>query len=223
MTVRRPIRLLCAGLLGVLAAVLVSCGSSGAGLIPAENAGPLLADFQAVERDARAGNGSCAATETAIRKTESDFQLLPASVDAGLHGRLHEGIAKLHELALEACAAPLSQTTATGESTSPAKTAAPPSTTETQTTPTTATQTTPTTATTPGATQPSGTEGGTAPGVGGGEGQAGEGGAGGGGQGNSGSGSGEGAKGGGPSGDTGSGGTGSGGAAGAGGGGGNGQ
>ncbi len=30
----RPIRLLTAALLGVLAAVLVSCGSSGAGLIP---------------------------------------------------------------------------------------------------------------------------------------------------------------------------------------------
>ncbi|MFI5005754.1 MAG: hypothetical protein ACHQE6_12155, partial [Solirubrobacterales bacterium] len=120
----RPLRLLCAGLLGVLAAVLVSCGSSGAGLIPAQSAGPLLSDFQAVERAAREGNGKCTATETAILTTERDYQHIPA-IDAGLRGRLHEGIAKLHELALETCAQLHPQTTATGESTSTTKTPPP--------------------------------------------------------------------------------------------------
>ncbi len=218
MRMRRPIQLLLAAPLGVLAAVLVSCGSSGTGLIPAENAGPLLADFQAVERAAKAGDGSCSATEAAIRRTESDLQRLPAGVDAGLHGRLQEGVSKLRELALETCAQP-APTTATGESTAPAKTAPPASTTATTTgTPTTSTspaETTSTTATTPGATQTSGTEGGTAPGAGGSEGQAGEGGAGASGQGSSPSGSGEGAKSGGsPSGGTGSGAAGSSGAGG---------
>jgi hypothetical protein len=206
MTVRTPIRLLLAAPLGVLAAVLVSCGSSGAGLIPAEDAGPLLADFQAVEAAAKAGNGSCSATAAAIHRTESALERLPASVDAGLHGRLQEGVSKLRELALETCAQPTSQTT-TAESTPPAKTA-PPSTTATTGTPTTGTsttstsptETTSTTGTTPGATQPSGTEGGTAPEVGGSsESPAAEAG---------GSGSGEAAKNGGASGGTGSGGNG---------------
>ncbi len=223
MTVRWSLRLLSAALLGVLTAVLVSCGSSGAGLIPAEDAGPLLHDFQAVEAAAKAGDGDCTSTEAALRTTESDYHALPSSVDAGLRARLEEGISHLHERALALCVQPLAQTT-TGESTSTAKsttktTAPPTATTETQTTgePTSTTGTG--ASTTPGATTPSGTEGGTAPGVGNGEGQAGESGAGGSGQSGAGSGSGEGAKnGGGASGGTGSGGTGAGGDSGSGGG-----
>jgi hypothetical protein len=213
-TVRRPTRLLSAALLGAGAAVLVSCGSSGAGLIPAQDAGPLLRDFQAVEAAAKAGHGSCASTEATLRTTESDYHALPDNVDTGLHGKLQEGISKLRELALETCAEPLSQTT-TGESTSTTKSPPPSSTTSTtETSPTsTGTATTPPTATTPGSTT-TGTEGGTSPGVSGSEGQSGEGAAGGSGQGSSGS-SGEGAKGNnGISGGTGSGGTGSGGSGG---------
>ncbi len=179
MTMRRLTALLPAALLGVGAAVLVSCGSSGAGLIPAQNAGPLLSDFQAVERAALKGDGDCAQTETALSATERDFQALPASVDAGLHGRLQEGISNLRKRALEMCTQPLAQNTTTGESTStsppsslsPTKTASPPSssTTETQTTPPSTTPTTSSTTSTgtaPGVTQTSGAEGGTAPGVG---------------------------------------------------------
>ncbi len=197
-------RLLSAAVLGVGAAVLVSCGSSGAGLIPAQSAGPLLRDFQAVEAAAKAGDGDCTGTEAALRTTENDYHTLPSSVDAGLRARLEEGISDLHARALALCAQPLAQTTTTGESTSTTKAAAPPTaTTETPTTTGEQTSTTGTGAsTTPSATTPSGTEGGTAPGVGNGEGQAGESG-----------GPGEGAKnGGGASGGTGSGGTGSGGA-----------
>jgi hypothetical protein len=208
-TVRRPIRFLSAAVLGAGAAVLVSCGSSGAGLIPAQNAGPLRHDFQAVEAAAKAGNGNCASTEAALATTESDYHALPSSVDAGLRARLEEGISHLHDRALALCAEPLGQATTTGESTSTTKSPPPSSTTTTETSPTSTstTQTTPTTGTTPGATTPSGTEGGTAPGVGGGEGQAGEGAAGGSGQSGAGSGSGG----------TGSGGTGSGGGSGSGG------
>jgi hypothetical protein len=211
------VRLLSAAALGLLTAVLVSCGSSGAGLIPAEDAGPLLRDFQAVEAAAKAGDGDCTTTEAALRTTESDYHSLPSSVDAGLRARLEEGISHLHERALALCTQPLAQTT-TGESTSttkstPKTTAPPTATTEAPTTTSEQTSTTGTGAsTTPGATTPSGTEGGTAPGVGNGEGQAGESGAGSNGQSGAGSGSGEGAKnGGGASGGTGSGGTGSGG------------
>jgi hypothetical protein len=102
-------RLLPAGLLGVAAALLVSCASSGNGLIPAEKAGPLQSDFEAVEQAAQNGDGSCAATEAAISKTELDFNALPATVDQGLRNRLAEGISKLHADALQLCAQPLSQ------------------------------------------------------------------------------------------------------------------
>ena len=105
-------------MLGAGAAVLVSCGSSGAGLIPAQDAGPLLRDFQAVEAAAKAGDGDCTGTEAALRTTESDYHTLPSSVDAGLRARLEEGISHLHERALALCTQPLAQTTTTGESTS---------------------------------------------------------------------------------------------------------
>lgn len=179
---RTVMRLLPAGLLGAGAAVLVSCGSSGAGLIPSDNAGPLVADFQKVEQAASKGNGDCGATKAALSTTEHDFQALPASVNAGLRARLREGISHLQTLALELCAEPLSQSTTTGESTS--TTTTPPATTKaTTTTPPTGT-TPPTSTTTPTSTAPtattpgSGAEGGTSPEVGGGEGEAGEGGAG---------------------------------------------
>jgi hypothetical protein len=126
-----------AGLLVVVAALLVSCGSSGNGLIPTGNAGPLQSDFEAVARAARAGDGSCTATETAIANTERDFAALPSTVDQALRNRLHEGISKLHDDALNLCAQPLVQTTTTGTS--------PGTTTSTQTTSTTPTVTQPTT------------------------------------------------------------------------------
>ncbi len=219
MTVRRLLPLPLAALLGALAAVLVACGSSGSGLIPSANAGPLASDFQAVERAARAGNGSCSATEAALSTTEHDFHLLPSSVYAGLRGRLAEGIRQLRTTALEMCVQPVAaSTTSTGETST--QTITPPSTTSTgmQTT-STGTSTTPE-STTGAGTTPTTTpsEGGTAPEVGSGEGQAGEDGASGGqgspsGGGSSspgagqgpGTGAGEGAKGGGISGGTGSG------------------
>ena len=147
------IRLTVAALLGVAAAVLVSCGSSGAGLIPSESASPLRSDFEAVARDAAAGNGSCAATESALGKTEQDFLALPASIDGGLHARLQEGISNLRKRALAMCielTAGATSTEATQTSTTPTTTTStettPTTTTSTTTTPT---STTPTTTTTP--------------------------------------------------------------------------
>jgi hypothetical protein len=139
--------------LGVASVALVSCGSSGKGLIPAADAGPLQNDFLAVASDARAGGGSCTATEAALAQTEHDFGALPASLDPGLRERLEAGIKNLRERALEMCAQPHAQATATGTTpTTSTTTQAQPTTptvtqtTTTQTTPTT----TPTTTTTPG-------------------------------------------------------------------------
>jgi hypothetical protein len=141
---RHLLRLTPAGLLGIGAAVLVSCGGSGKGLIPTAYAGPLQSDFQAVVRAAQEGNGNCSATEAAIRKTERDLRALPASVDGGLRGRLEEGVENLSARARTLCSQPLAQTTTTA-------------TTPTTTTPTT---TTPVTPTTPGTEAPSEEEGG---------------------------------------------------------------
>lgn len=158
-------KLLPAGLLGVAAALLISCGSSPSGLIPAASAGPLQSDFEAVAKAARSGNGSCAATEAALGKTEQDFLALPASVDRGLRARLDQGISNLHEKALAMCAQPTTPaTTATSQATTPTQTIN--TATETTPTATTPTQTT-STATTPTTTAPSGQGGGTeAPGEG---------------------------------------------------------
>src|SRR5665213_2033390 len=135
MTVNRLIRLLCAGLLGVAAAaLLVACGSSGKGLIPTANAGPLQSDFEAVAQAAQSGEGNCTVTEAAIAKTEQDFAALPTTVDQGLHKTLSQGISNLRTRALALCAQPLPQTTST---TSSPKT----TTTTTTTTPTTTTNT----------------------------------------------------------------------------------
>jgi hypothetical protein len=146
MRMRSLIRLIPAGLLGAGAAVLVSCGSSGQGLIPARYAGPLKSDFQAVLQAAQEGDGSCAATEAKIRKTEADLQALPAAVDRGLRGRLAEGVATLSRQARAMCKEPLAgATTTTGTSTSTTRAATPAPTTSapTATTPTTGTSTSP--------------------------------------------------------------------------------
>jgi hypothetical protein len=131
-------------MLGAGAALLASCGSSGKGLIPAADAGPLQRDFETVASEARSGGGSCAATETAILQTERDFAALPATLDSGLRARLHVGIQNLRERALEMCAQPAAGTTTVPSPTTTTQT--------TSTTPTvtqtTTTQTTPTTTTT---------------------------------------------------------------------------
>lgn len=149
----RAVKLLAAALLGVAAAVLVACGSSGTGLIPAASAGPLQSDFEAVSQAAKSGNGSCLATESALGKTEQDFLALPASVNAGLHKRLSEGIANLRKVALAMCAQP--SATATTTSTQPTTT------TPTSTQSTTTTQTSTSTTTTPTTTSPPNNGGGT--------------------------------------------------------------
>ncbi len=166
MTMRTLIRLAVAALLGVSAAVLVSCGSSGKGLIPLANAGPLQSDFEAVAQAARSGDGNCTATTEAINKTEQDFAALPAAIDQGLRHTLSKGISNLRERALALCAQPLAQTTTTSAArtttTTATKTEAQPPAT---TTPTTSTPTTSTTPTTPAAATPNNGGGTVAPGA----------------------------------------------------------
>jgi hypothetical protein len=139
-------RVLLLALLGVLAASLVACGSSGKGLIPTGDAGPLQSDFEAVAQAAESGDGNCTSTESALLHTEQDFARLPSSVDGGLRETLHRGIENLRTRSLALCAQPLPQstvTTTTPKTTTSTTTTPPPSETETTTTPTTPTTTTP--------------------------------------------------------------------------------
>lgn len=157
----RPLRVCLAGLSALACgALLAACGSSTAGLIPAENAGPLKSDFEAVAQAALAGDGNCAATNEALAKTEQDFAALPSTVNAGLRRTLQVGIANLSSRARVACTEPLASTTTTGV---PSTTTTSSSTTTTTSTPTStsSTQTSSTTTITP----PTAT---TSPGVGGG-------------------------------------------------------
>ncbi len=151
-----------AALLGVLAALLVGCGSSASKLIPTADAGPLQSDFEAVAHAAETGQGNCAATEAAIAKTEGDFSALPAGVDSGLRETLRNGIDNLRSHALALCAQPLTPTTTTNTTNTTSKTTTPTNTTSTQTTSTTTTTPPTETTTTPP------TETTTTPGAGGG-------------------------------------------------------
>ena len=180
MTVNRLIRPLYAALLGVCAALLVACGSSGKGLIPAANAGPLQSDFEAVAQAAASGEGNCAATEAAIGKTVQDFAALPTTVDAGLRNTLSKGITNLRRRALALCTQPLPQATNTTSkpttTTTSTQTTSTPTPTQTTTTQSTPTPTTPTPSTPGGGTPAPGDESppGAASGPGGGTGIGGE-------------------------------------------------
>jgi len=153
------LRSLLAGMLGVGAALLISCGASGKGLIPVASAGPLRTDFETVEQAAENANGDCTATEAALTRAEEDFSALPASVDAELSNRLRQGISNLRKQSLELCRQPLTKTVTTSSTTTP--------TTPTETTETTETTTTPPEGETTTPAEPPGAGGGTpAPGIG---------------------------------------------------------
>jgi hypothetical protein len=152
-----------AAMLGIAAALLVACGSSNGKLIPVADSGPLQGDFETVAQAAESGNGDCSPTETALTKTEQDFNTLPGSVDSGLLDTLRQGIENLRKRALALCAQPLAQNTATNTTPKPStttstSTATTPATTPTATTPTTPIPTTPTPTTpaTPGGGTPAG-------------------------------------------------------------------
>jgi hypothetical protein len=136
------LRTIAAGLCGLGVALLVSCGSSGQGLIPASAAGPLRSDFEAVQQSAEAADGDCTTTEAALLKTEEDFKALPGSLDSGLRSTLSQGISNLRVRAHEMCAQPSAHTTTTTPATTtsttpPTTTTTPPSTSTSTTTSTT--------------------------------------------------------------------------------------
>ena len=172
MNMRTLIRLAVVALLGAAAALLVSCGSSGKGLIPAANAGPLQEDFEAVAQAASKPATAIAPPpkRRSARPSRTSLRYRPRST-RDLHKLLEEGIENLRKRALvDVRTADRGETGTTSTTTSTTPPANRTSTTETTTTPTTTpttpsttptgTQTTPTSPSTSGGTEAGGEAGG---------------------------------------------------------------
>jgi Tfp pilus assembly major pilin PilA len=169
---RALIRFALAACLGVGAALLISCGGSGKGLIPSGNAGPLKGDFDRVA--SALNSGDCAGVSDAVRRANEDLANLPPTVDPRLRRRLTEGVGNLARVAPRQCqqstaSSATTQTTATQTTPTTSTQTTTTVTTATETTPhTTSTSTTPSTPTTPdnggGVPAPGGGSGGGAPG-----------------------------------------------------------
>jgi hypothetical protein len=150
---RSALPLFLAAVLGVAAAALVACGSSGgerSDLIPQRSADRLKSALSDVEQSV--DDGDCTGAERAIARARGVLVNLPRAVDDRLVARLRQGIDNLQKIAPDACRQDTTSTetttqTTTPEQTTPTETA----TTETSTTPTssTSTTTTPTTTTAP--------------------------------------------------------------------------
>ena len=108
----------CAAVLAALLGAARPCSSraesSGNGLIPAANAGPLRSDFEAVAKAAQAGNGNCTATTEADRQNRTGLRR--AALD-DRRGTAQQRSARASQTCAHArsklCAQPLAQTTTT--------------------------------------------------------------------------------------------------------------
>jgi cell division septation protein DedD len=154
---RAALPFLLALVLGVAAAAVVACGSSGSSrrqFIPdrsAQRMSTALDDVRSAVDD-----GDCTKAEQALARARGVLVNLPSSVSNRLVARLQQGLDNLRVIAPQECARNKTQTetTTTTETTTPETTA-------TETTPTTTTSTTPTTTTSTTPTTTTGTGTGT--------------------------------------------------------------
>jgi hypothetical protein len=157
MRMRAALPFLLALLLGVAAAAVVACGSSGSSrrqFIPDRSAQRMSSALDDV-RSAVDG-GDCTKAEQALARARGVLVNLPSSVSTRLVARLQQGLDNLQAVAPRECARNKTQTetTTTTQTTTPETTA-------TETTPTTTTSTTPTTTTSTTPTTTTGTGTGT--------------------------------------------------------------
>jgi hypothetical protein len=134
------VRLPLAFLLGVAAALLVSCGSSNNKLLPAVSADRVKNDLAAVRQ--ALDQHDCQKAAAGVQALYLDIGRLPPVVDRRLRIRLREGADKLSARVPTDCRQP-----ATTQTTPTTPTDTTTTTTTTDTTPTTPTDTTPTTPT----------------------------------------------------------------------------
>ncbi len=151
------VRLGLAGALGVGAALLVACGTSGSSaLLTRSNADQLKADFDAVQSAVTSG-GCGQNVKNAVAQARNDLAALPATLDPNLRKALADGVNTLGSRAPIECQQQTTQTTVTTNTNTNTTTSTPTTNTNTTTsTPTTTTNTT-TTNTTTTDTTPTGT------------------------------------------------------------------
>jgi cell division protein FtsN len=134
-----------AALLGVAAAGLVACGSSGdrSKLIPQRSADRLKSALSDVRSAVDAGN--CQQAQQAVTRARGVLVNLPSAVDDRLVARLRQGLDNLQSVAPRECEQQSTQTQTQGTTTTTAPETTPQETTTTDTTPsdTTTTDTTP--------------------------------------------------------------------------------
>lgn len=133
MIVPRPLPYLLALVLGVGAALLVACGSSTKGGIPAASAGDLKSQIEDVQQAVE--DSRCDDVAGQLRQVDGGIDDLPASVDDRLRSSLRDASDRLRRAAVTECGETETQTTT--KPTATATTTAPPQTqTQTQTVPT---------------------------------------------------------------------------------------
>jgi hypothetical protein len=133
MTVRRTLPFLLAALLGVGAAVLAACGSSGNRGIPAASASDLKREIDDV-REAVDGN-RCEDVTGQVRQIDEGIDDLPPEVDQQLLTSLRDGVNRLLSAARDECDDTPTETTTTTTETVPEETTTETLPTETETTP----------------------------------------------------------------------------------------
>jgi hypothetical protein len=148
-TMRRLLPHLLALTLGVGAALLVACGSSTSGGVPAGDASVLKGQLEDVRQ--RVGDGQCDGLSDQLRQVDNAIDGLPRSVNARLVRALSNGSTRLRRTAVNDCnanrAKTQTETTPTETTTTPPETTTTPP--ETTTTPTDTTTVPPATTTTP--------------------------------------------------------------------------
>ncbi|MEY2512685.1 MAG: hypothetical protein QOJ89_43 [bacterium] len=136
MTMRRHLPQLVALLLGVGAALLVACGGTTKGGIPAASAGELKSQIEDVQQ--AVDGGRCDELDGQLRQVDEGIQALPTTVDQRLRQALAAAGDRLRRTANSDCADTTTTETTTTETTT-TETVPPETTTEPTTTETTAT------------------------------------------------------------------------------------
>jgi hypothetical protein len=111
----RTLRILLPCALGLIAALLVSCGDTSH-LIPGTDADAINQNIDAAA--SASGDGRCGRADAAVQRAQTHVQQLPSSVDPKLKADLEQGLARLRATAASECADnQQTETTATTEST----------------------------------------------------------------------------------------------------------
>jgi membrane protein involved in colicin uptake len=112
----RTLRILLPCALGLIAALLVSCGDTSH-LIPGTDADAINQNIDAAA--SASGDGRCSRADSAVQRAQTHVAQLPSSVDPKLKADLEQGLARLRATAASECADNHQQTetTATTEST----------------------------------------------------------------------------------------------------------